>query len=115
MSAYAFTIAIVVCLLYITQRWRFHKGHGGWNPTLMFINFLYINFISLGVTFIYNGYLTTAVLLGDIRVGIALCVVGVVCAAPFIIALLSGRQKLFTVVARKFEDKRRGRDGAVIA
>ena len=114
LGACNFTYAMAVFSLYITQRWRFHKGRGGWNPTLMQINVLYIYFISLGVNFMYQGYILIAVL-GDIRLGIAMCVGGCSSAAPYIIALLYGRQKLFKVMARKFEDKRRGLDSAVIA
>jgi len=103
-----------VLLVYTTQRWRFHKGRGGWNPTLAFINVVYFYFISFGVSTIYQGGIISAVL-GDVRLGIAGCVQGACCAAPYIAALLYGQQRLFKVMARKFEDKRRGLDSAVIA
>ena len=35
--------------------------------------------------------------------------------APYLVVLLYGRQKLFKVMARRFEKKRRGLDGALIA
>ena len=113
-SAWDFAKAVVVFLLYTTQRWRFHKRRGGWNPTLAFINVVYFYFVTLGISAIINGYLT-AMLGKYMKLGIATCVLGVVCAAPFIVALFYGRKRLFKVIARKFEDKRRGRDGAVIA
>ena len=118
MGACALAKAVVMLLLFTTQRWRFHKGRGGWNPTLMYINFLYIYFIYFGVSYISQGCMRIAVLGasgGYIRLGIACCVFGAITSAPYIIALLYGRQKLFKVMARKFEDKRRGLDGAVIA
>ena len=114
-SALEFARVVVVLLLYITQRWRFYKGRGGgWNPTLTFINVVYFYFISYGVGKLYKGCMHIAVL-GDTNVGIADCVLGVINAAPYIVALLYGRHRLFKVMARRFEDKRRGLDSAIIA
>ena len=45
----------------------------------------------------------------------SLLVLGVLSIAPFLAILLYGRQKLFQVMARRFEDKRRKFDSAVIA
>ena len=113
-GAWEFVCAGIILLLYISQRWRFYKKRGGWNPTLMFINVVYIFFISYGVNYIYSGCIIIAVL-GDNTLGIVHCVAGVADAAPYIAALIYGRKRLFKVMARKFEDKRRGLDGAVIA
>ena len=111
-SAWNFATTVVVFLFYTIQRWR--KGRGKWNPTLTFINVVYISFISNGVGYIFSGSIIVVVL-GDVKSGTASGVNGVIFAVPFIIALLYGRQKLFKVMARKFEDKRRGLDSAVIA
>ena len=113
-SAWEFAKGVLVLLVYTTQRWRFHNGRGGWNPTLAFNHVVYFYYISEGVDYIYQGCIFIAVL-GDINMGIAQCVGFVIEAVPYIAALLYGRKTLFKVVARKFEDKRRGLDSAVIA
>ena len=113
-SAWEFAKGVLVLLVYTTQRWRFHNGRGGWIPTLAFNHVVYFYYISEGVDYIYRGCIFIAVL-GDINMGIAQCMGFVVETAPYIAALLYGRKRLFKVVARKFEDKRRGLDSAVIA
>jgi hypothetical protein len=106
--------SIAVLIAFIPMRWRFVKGRGGWNPTLSFFTCTYIFFILDGVSFLFNGSWRLTVLPRPAEAP-AIILLGVLIIAPFLSVILYGREKLFQVMARRFEDKRRNFDSAVIA
>ena len=106
--------SIAVLIAFIPMRWRFVKGRGGWNPTLSFFTCTYIFFILDGVSFLFNGSWRLTVLPRPAEAP-AIILLGVLIIAPFLSVILYGREKLFQVMARRFEDKRRKFDSAVIA
>ena len=106
--------SIAVLITFIPMRWRFVKGRGGWNSTLAFSNCTYIYFIVEGVSYLFFGSWRIAILPHPAEAP-AILALGVVSIGPFLGVLLYGRQKLFQVMARRFEDKRRKFDSAVIA
>ena len=106
--------SIAVLITFIPMRWRFVKGRGGWNSTLAFSNCTYIYFIVEGVSYLFFGSWRIAILPHPAEAP-AILALGVVSIGPFLGVLLYGRQKLFQVMARWFEDKRRKFDSAVIA
>ena len=106
--------SIVVLITFITMRWRFVKGRGGWNPTLSFFNCTYIYFILDGISNLFTGSWRIAVLPRPAEAP-AILILGVLTIAPILCVLLYGREKLFQIMARRFEDKRRKFDSAVIA
>ena len=100
-------------LVHIIQRWRFDGGRGGWNPTHRFINVIYIFHLLDGPYWMSYG--TWRLLFLDDPAGPAMIATGVAMAAPYLLALCYGRDKLFKVMARRFEKNRRGIDSALIA
>ena len=111
--------SIAVLIAFFPMRWRFVKGpfvkgRGGWNPTLAFFNCTYIYFILVGISFLFIGSWRISVLPRPAEAP-AILINGVLTIAPFLSILLYGREKLFQVMARRFEDKRRKFDSAVIA
>ena len=101
-------------IAFISMRWRFFKGRGGWNPTLSFFNCTSIFAILEGISRLFIGSWRIVVLPRPAEAP-AILVIGVLEIAPFLAIFLYGRQKLFHVMARRFEDKRRKFDSAVIA
>ena len=113
-GAFRFMISTIVLLVHTIQRWRFDGGRGGgWNPTHRFINIIYLFHLLDGPLFMFYG--TWRLLVLDDPAGPAMIVAGVAMAAPYLLALCYGRDKLFKVMARRFEKDRRGIDSALIA
>ena len=112
-GAFRIAISVIVLLTHTTQRWRYHKGRGGWNPTYAFVNIFSLYFILDGAWYLFWG--SWRIHLLNAPEGPAVLLTGVASMAPYLVVLLYGRQKLFKVMARRFEKKRRGLDGALIA
>jgi hypothetical protein len=106
--------SIAVLITFIPMRWRFLKGRGGWNSTLAFFNCTYIFFMLEGVSYLFFGSWRIAILPHPAEAP-AMLFLGVLIIAPFLSVILYGRETLFQVMARRFEDKRRKFDSAVIA
>ena len=114
MGAFFAIVSIAMLITFMLMRWRFFKGRGGWNSTLAFFNCTYMYFLGDGILWLFRGSWRIAVLPRPAEAP-AMIVVGVLGIAPFLGIFLYGRQKLFHVMARRFEDKRRKFDSAVIA
>ena len=106
-------ISAIVLLTHTTQRWRYHSGRGGWNATLALYNILYIYFILDGAWYLFLG--SWRIHLLNAPNGPAVLLTGAASMAPYLAVLSYGHQKLFKVMARRFEKKRRGLDSALIA
>ena len=107
-------VSTAVLIAYIPKRWQFHNGRGGWNPTLTFFNIVYILFVLDGVAYLFYGAWRISVLAFPAE-SPGIIMNGAFNIAPFLGALLYGRPKLFKVMEKRFEDKRRKIDSAVIA
>ena len=112
-GAIRFGVSTIILLTHLTQRCRYHRGRGGWNATLALYNILYLFFILEGAWYLFWGAWRTHVL--NAPDGPAVLLVGALSVVPYVAALVYGRQKLFQIMAQRFEQKRRGLDSALIA